>query len=56
MENLVWMAMTFPTCAKDLSTHAVEAMKETILKSENPMTIIAIGPLTNIAILLSTYP
>ena len=31
-------------------------MKETILKSENPMTIIAIGPLTNIAILLSTYP
>ncbi|EGS38246.1 cytidine/uridine-specific hydrolase [Staphylococcus capitis VCU116] len=46
-----------PIAQKDLaSTHAVEAMKETILKSEKPMTIIAIGPLTNIAILLSTYP
>lgn len=31
-------------------------MKTALLNSEEPVTIIAIGPLTNIAILLSTYP
>ena len=46
-----------PISEKDLaSTHAVEAMKTALLNSEEPVTIIAIGPLTNIAILLSTYP
>lgn len=46
-----------PISEKDLtSSHAIEAMKNTILQSEDPTTIIAIGPLTNIAILLSTYP
>ncbi|WP_251943170.1 ribonucleoside hydrolase RihC [Staphylococcus sp. Marseille-Q5304] len=42
---------------KDLaSSHAVEVMRQTILNSEDPITLIPIGPLTNIALLLSTYP
>lgn len=38
------------------STHAVEAMRDVLLKSETPITLIPIGPLTNIALLLMTYP
>lgn len=42
---------------KDLaSTHAVEAMRKALISSEIPITLIPIGPLTNIALLLSTYP
>lgn len=36
--------------------HAVEAMKNIILGSEDPVTITAIAPLTNIALLFSLYP
>lgn len=36
--------------------HAVEAMKDIILGSEEPVTITAIAPLTNIALLFSLYP
>lgn len=36
--------------------HAVEFMKELIEKSDEKVTIIAIGPLTNVAKLLMTYP
>lgn len=43
--------------ANDLaSTHAVEAMRKALQSSDEPITIIPIGPLTNIALLLSTYP
>lgn len=35
---------------------ALQAIRETILSSEEPVTIVAVGPLTNIAVLLLTYP
>lgn len=38
----------------DLS--AVQAIRQILMESNEPMTIIAVGPLTNIAILLKTYP
>ncbi|MEG0496628.1 MAG: ribonucleoside hydrolase RihC [Carnobacterium sp.] len=39
-----------------LKEHAVNAMREAILKNEEPITIVGIGPLTNIAMLLKMYP
>ena len=39
-----------------LKEHAVNAMRATILTNEEPITIIGIGPLTNIAMLLKMYP
>ncbi|MBB2507507.1 Non-specific ribonucleoside hydrolase RihC [Staphylococcus cohnii subsp. cohnii] len=49
---------TFPEINEsDLdSTHAVEAMRDVLVKSETPITLIPVGPLTNIALLLMTYP
>lgn len=41
---------------KVVSIHAVEALKETILSSKEKITLVPIGPLTNIAILLKMYP
>lgn len=38
------------------SVHAVEAMYKELKTNEKPVTLIPIGPLTNIALLLSTYP
>ncbi len=38
------------------SKHAVEAMRIELLNHGEPITLIPIGPLTNIALLLSTYP
>ncbi|MBO3064621.1 ribonucleoside hydrolase RihC [Staphylococcus shinii] len=38
------------------SMHAVEAMYKELKINENPVTLIPIGPLTNIALLISTYP
>ncbi|MFF5916536.1 ribonucleoside hydrolase RihC [Staphylococcus pasteuri] len=37
-------------------TNSIEAIKDEIMKSSYPITIVAIGPLTNIALLLATYP
>lgn len=39
-----------------LKEHAVEAMRNLILGSKEKITIVPIGPLTNIALLFSTYP
>lgn len=39
-----------------LKEHAVEAMRKTIMESKEKITIVPIGPLTNIALLLKTYP
>ena len=36
--------------------NAIEAMKNALKESTSPITIVAIGPLTNIALLLATYP
>ena len=35
---------------------AIDALKEACLSSEEPLTIFALGPLTNIALLIRTYP
>ncbi|MBE6053438.1 MAG: ribonucleoside hydrolase RihC [Clostridium sartagoforme] len=36
--------------------NSIEAMKDVILNSEEKITLVTIGPLTNIALLLTTYP
>ena len=41
---------------KLLKEHAVIALKEAILDSNDPVTLVPIGPLTNIALLLKQYP
>lgn len=48
----------FPAAAEHLLTgrHAVEEMYHTIMASEEKMTLVGIGPLTNFALLFSTYP
>lgn len=43
--------------ASTLSSHnAVAAMYDLLINSKEPITLIPIGPLTNIALLLTTYP
>lgn len=39
-----------------LKEHAVNAMYKTILQSNKPITLVPIGPLTNIALLIRLYP
>ena len=41
---------------KPLDKPALLVMKETLMASPEPMTLVAIGPLTNIALLLIQYP
>ncbi|WP_284139285.1 MULTISPECIES: ribonucleoside hydrolase RihC [unclassified Virgibacillus] len=45
-----------PEPNKLLSDHAVNAMHKEIMSSKEPITIVPIGPLTNIALLLRLYP
>lgn len=45
-----------PDMNKLLKINAIEAMHVTLLASDEPITIVPIGPLTNIALLLATYP
>ncbi len=48
----------FPEPREDLLLEetAINAMRRVILSCEEPITIVPIGPLTNIALLLSVYP
>ncbi len=39
-----------------LDEHAITAMRRVILASDEPVTLVPIGPLTNIALLLKVYP
>lgn len=39
-----------------LDEHAITAMRRVILASDEPITLVPIGPLTNIALLLKVYP
>ena len=39
-----------------LEKNAVEAMRDVLMAAEEPITIMPIGPLTNIALLLKVYP
>ncbi|MBB5172457.1 ribonucleoside hydrolase RihC [Texcoconibacillus texcoconensis] len=41
---------------KESDLHAVQAMKKVFDKSEEPITLVAIGALTNVALLLMEYP
>lgn len=45
-----------PTVNLVLKENAVNAMYRVIMESEEPITLVPIGPLTNIALLLKTYP
>ena len=41
---------------RDNQTCAVEAIRDLIQKSDDPITIVALAPLTNIALFIRTYP
>ena len=45
-----------PAHSKPVPGHAIEFLKETILSSEEQITLVTMGPLTNIALLLKTFP
>ena len=45
-----------PVTRKPLKEHAVEAMRRVILENERKITLVAIGALTNVAILFRMYP
>lgn len=48
----------FPEPREDLllQENAVNAMRRVIMDSDEPITLVPIGPLTNVALLLSVYP
>ncbi|HXA60498.1 MAG TPA: nucleoside hydrolase [Streptosporangiaceae bacterium] len=45
-----------PPSTRPVDAHAVDFMAERLLASPEPVTIIGIGPLTNIALLVATHP
>ncbi len=45
-----------PPTTQVVDTHAVPFLREAILSSPEPVTLIPMGPLTNVALLLATYP
>jgi inosine-uridine nucleoside N-ribohydrolase len=45
-----------PPRSKPVAQHAVDFLAEKIRSSERPVTLVAIGPLTNIALLLALHP
>jgi pyrimidine-specific ribonucleoside hydrolase len=49
--------ITLPASSRQVSQlHAVELMRRTIEDSSQPLTLVALGPLTNVALLLRMYP
>lgn len=42
--------------ARLLPMHAVEAMRRVLMRAQEPITLVPIGPLTNIALLFSMHP
>ena len=50
-------AAAYPAAhSKPVPLHAIEFLKETLLSAEEKITLVTMGPLTNIAILLKTFP
>ena len=45
-----------PPRGRPVDAHAVDFLAEHILASDRPVTLVATGPLTNIALLLARYP
>ncbi|NLL91944.1 MAG: nucleoside hydrolase [Ruminococcaceae bacterium] len=45
-----------PPSSKPQDKHALDFLYETLISRDEPLTIVAIGPLTNIGVLLMTYP
>ena len=45
-----------PPQGKPVDQHAVEFLAETIRNSDRPVTLIPVGPLTNVALLLALHP
>jgi inosine-uridine nucleoside N-ribohydrolase len=45
-----------PPSTRPVDVHAVDFIAERLLGSAEPVTIVAIGPLTNIALLVATHP
>ena len=53
MEKVVWMAInSYNFYFRFSVSHAVEAMNEILSHSNEPITLVTLGPLTNIALLL----
>lgn len=45
-----------PPCRQPLAIHAVEALRQTLLACDEPVTLLPIAALTNIALLFKLYP
>ena len=45
-----------PSSTEVLPVHAVEAMRQVVTESKEPVSILALGPLTNVAMFLQMYP
>lgn len=52
MEGFAYHEVNCPV----LGCHAVEAMREVLLGAEEKITLVALGPLTNVALLFAMYP
>lgn len=50
-------SVTLPVSERELvPEHAVELMRRTLMGAEAPLTMIALGPLTNLAVLFTAHP
>ncbi|MDO3634436.1 nucleoside hydrolase [Mycolicibacterium arseniciresistens] len=45
-----------PSARQPAALHAVEILRREILAAATPLTVVALGPLTNLALLIRTYP
>jgi inosine-uridine nucleoside N-ribohydrolase len=45
-----------PPTARPLDSHAIDFLAERLLTAERPPTLVALGPLTNVALLLARHP